>query len=326
VIESSFKRLNGFPANIYEVRDRKEKVKKIIVEHPRYEKIQEKIEEIHILSRGSVQADNLFLYGGTGVGKSTILREYTDKFSRKIIEGNTKIPILYFRVPVGATPKSVASSMLLAMKDPNYDKGAESNQTDRILNFVEKCGVEMVIIDEFQHLIDRDTNHVLNRASDWVKKFSEDVNIPIILAGMTESKKIFRHNDQLDRRFTEKVEMKGFDFSTHEDQIEFRVFLNSIDEQLPFAERANLGDVKMAERFFYASNGNPYYVNKILQEATVFAAKSGNDKIDLNHLYSAFNLIKIAKRPNVINPFGIDMFDLVEATDLEERKNKNSAS
>lgn len=321
-----FKELNGFPADIKEIRSRKEHVKKIIVEHPRYKIILDKIEEIHLLSRGSVLADNLFLYGSTGVGKSTVLKEYASRFHRQIVDGNTKIPILYFKVPVGATPKSVASSMLLAMKDPNYDKGTETNQTARILNFVQKCEVEMVIIDEFQHLIDRETQHVLNRASEWVKKFSEDANIPIILAGMKESEIIFDHNEQLDRRFTEKEELKGFEFSTREEQTEFRIFLNTIDEQLPFPHRSNLADVKMAEKFFYVSNGNPYYINKVLQEATVLAAKSGSDTIDQNHLFSAFNKLKISKRPNIANPFKAEKFNIVEAIAKEERLNKSTAS
>ncbi|ESU34099.1 hypothetical protein G3A_02800 [Bacillus sp. 17376] len=320
---TNFKYLNGFPADINEIRNRKEHVKKIVVEHPRYKYIRDTIEEIHLLSNGSVQADNLYLYGGTGVGKSTVLKEYASMFPRRLVDGQTKIPILYFRVPVGATPKSVASSMLLAMKDPNYDKGTESNQTERILHFVTMCEVEMVIIDEFQHLIDRETRHVLNRASDWVKKFSEDANIPIILAGMTESKIIFDHNEQLDRRFTEKKEMKGFKFSTQDEQLEFRIFLNTIDEQLPFPHRANLADINLAEKFFYVSNGNPYYVNKILQEATVIAAKSGNDIIDQNHLYTAFNKLKISKRPNISNPFKEENFNIGDAFAIEGRLNKN---
>jgi type II secretory pathway predicted ATPase ExeA len=317
----NFKRLNGFPASMEEVRKRREHVKSIIVEHHRYSYILEKVEEIHFFSKGSVKADSLFLSGRTGVGKTTLLEGYRDRYNRYVKDGYTIVPVLYNKVPVGATPKSVASSLLRSLGDPAYDKGTENSQTARLLHFIKKCQVEMIIIDEFQHLIDRETKHVLNKASDWVKSFCDDAGIPIILCGMPESHKIFDHNDQLDRRFTEKIEMLRFNYLTKEDQIEFRAFLKSIDEQLPFYNPSYLASKKMSDKIYYATNGVPYYVNKILLEATTLAAKSGNDFIDENHLYEAFNMIKISSRPFVKNPFGDDNFNIIDAFEKEGRKN-----
>lgn len=174
-----FKPLKGKIPDVKELKKRKEHVKSIIIQYPRYKKILDKIEEHHQLSFGSVQPDGLFIYGETGLGKSTLLKEYESKYPRKIIDGFTKIPILYLTVPVGATPKSVASKILLNMGDPNYDRGTENNMTVRILSFVEKCEVEMIIVDEFQHLIDSESKNVLNKASNWVKNLSNEVRIPI---------------------------------------------------------------------------------------------------------------------------------------------------
>ena len=176
-----FKPLKGKIPDVKEIKKRKEHVKSIIIQYPRYKKILDKIEEHHQLSFGSVQPDGLFIYGETGLGKSTLLKEYESKYPRKIIDGFTKIPILYLTVPVGATPKSVASTILLNMGDPNYDRGTENNMTVRILSFVEKCEVEMIIVDEFQHLIDSESKNVLNKASNWVKNLSNEVRIPILV-------------------------------------------------------------------------------------------------------------------------------------------------
>ncbi|MGN7298274.1 TniB family NTP-binding protein [Ferdinandcohnia sp. SAFN-114] len=320
-----FAKLNGFPASPVEVKSRREHTKSIIVSHPRYQKIMNRIEELHFYSSGSLQAETLFLYGETGVGKSTVLEEYTERFQREIIDGITIVPILYNKVPVGATPKSVASSLLSSLGDPAYDKGTEISQTDRLLHFIKVCKVELIIIDEFQHLIDRDTRTVLRKASEWIKKFSDDANVPIILCGMPESKRIFEHNEQLDRRFLDKEEIYGFQYITKEEQIEFRTFLKAVDEDLPFYNRTYLADKKLSDKMFYATNGNPYYVNKILVEATAFAAKSGSDSIDENHLYEAFRRIKNSKRPFVTNPFTNDKFNLFDAFELEQNKNKKLA-
>lgn len=319
---TNFQKLNGIPASIMEVKRRREHVKNIIVNHPAYNEILEALEEVHLFSIDSVESDSLFLYGTPGVGKSTVLEKYRDQYPRKLINRSTIVPVLYNKVPVGATPKSLASSLLSSLGDPAYDKGTETNQTERLIKLINKCKVEMIIIDEFQHLIDRETRHVLNKASDWLKKFFDDVGVPIVLCGMPESMKIFEHNEQLDRRFLNKVRLEKFKYSTSEEQIFFRTFLNEIDEQLPFFNKSNLANKNLANKFYYATNGIPSYINMLIREATTIAAKNGSDSIDENHLYSAFKKIKFSNRKNVINPFADDKFNIIEALELEERASK----
>jgi hypothetical protein len=58
------------------------------------------------------------------------------------------------------------------MGDPYYDRGTETNMIDRILVFVERCEVEMIIIDEIQHLIDSESKKVM--VSYEVKIFKID--------------------------------------------------------------------------------------------------------------------------------------------------------
>lgn len=317
-----FKRLNGIPASQEDVRNRREHVKKIVIAHPNYSNLLTEIEEIHYFSKDSVKPDSLFLFGEAGVGKSTVLEEYTSRFSRDIVNNNTVIPVLYSTVPVGATPKTVAARLLYSLGDPAYDKGTEISQTSRLLNFIKKCKVELIIIDEFQHLLDRDTKHVLNKASEWVKSFCDEAGVPIILCGFPESKKIFKFNSQLDRRFLTKRSMEGFRYNTKAEQVEFRTFLKSIDKQLPFVDRSSLSSKQLADKFYYATKGLPSHLNKILCEATGFAAKSGNDSIDEKHLYDAFNKIDMSTRPFVSNPFTVKNFSIIEAFEIEGLRSK----
>ncbi|MBG9854679.1 MULTISPECIES: TniB family NTP-binding protein [Bacillus] len=317
-----FGELNGRNPSFEEIRTRKEHVKKIVIQHPGYKRVIERIEEYHLLSEGSIQPDGIFLSGETGVGKSTLLKEYQNKYPRKMIDGCTKIPILYTKVPVGATPKSVASKILLDLGDPVYDKGTENNQTARLLKFIEKCEVQMVVIDEFQHLIDRETQHVFNRASDWVKSFTDDVGVPVLICGMPESQKIFQHNAQLDRRFCTRLDLKSFEYESKEEQIVFRAFLNNLDHQLPFVCKSYLANPNLSEKLYYASKGIPFYVKKILEEATVHAVRQGRDCLEENDLFLAYQLISISHRPYAINPFGKPNFNLIEEIKKEKYQKK----
>lgn len=318
-----FERLNGTPASQEDVRNRRDYVKKIVIKHPGYNKSLSLLEEVHFNSKCSLSPDSLFLSGEAGVGKSTVLKEYANRFPRSIVENSTVVPILYTTVPVGATPKSLASKVLNSLGDPAYDKGTEISQTSRLLHFIIKCKVEMIIIDEFQHLLDRDTKHVLNKASEWLKSFCDDAGVPIILCGFPESKRIFVHNSQLDRRFLSKRKMDPFRYYTKDEQIEFRAFMKNMDQRLPFVDRSSLASKQLSDKMYYATKGIPSHVNKILVEATGLAAKSGNDSIDENHLYEAFNLIDIASRPFVTNPFTVKNFNIVEAFELEKLKDED---
>ncbi len=322
-MEQKFKSLKGKAPDLKEIKRRKEHVKTIIIQYPRYKALIDKIEEHHQLSLGSVQPDGLFLYGETGLGKSTILKEYESKYPRHVVDGCTKIPVLYLIVPVGATPKSVASKILYKMGDPNFDRGTENNMTARILSFVEKCEVEMIIIDEFQHLIDSESKNVLNKASNWVKNLTNDIKIPILVCGMPESERVFAYNEQLDRRFCEKQNLQPFSYQSKEDQIEFRAFLNGIDKQLPFPEQSYIADPILAQKMFYATNGNPFYIKKILEEATVSALKNGCDSIEEDDLYIAFKSITLSSRPFVINPFNNENFNLLDFYEQEKRMKKS---
>src|SRR5690625_5751205 len=127
-----FEALNGFRPDIREIKRRKDYVKNITIYYPRYKEIKESIQEQHILSLGSIQPDGMFLTGETGVGKTTILMEYAEEYPRYEANGVTKGPILYFKVPVGATPKSVASEMLRKLGDPDFDNGKLQEITARI--------------------------------------------------------------------------------------------------------------------------------------------------------------------------------------------------
>jgi len=321
-----FRPLNGNPPDILEIKRRKQHVENIIVQHPRYLETYKEIEEYHLLSTTSKEPKGLFIYGNTGVGKSSILTGYADRYPKYEDQGITKVPILYSIVPVGATPKSVASSILSSLGDPNFDRGSENDLTERLLKFIAKdiCDVQMIIIDEFQHIIDRETEKVLKKASDWLKSFSDKAGIPMIICGLPESMKIFERNEQLDRRFSIKHPIKKFEYQTKEEQLEFRGFLNVIAEMLPFYSRSNLADKHLSEKIYYASRGVPYYIKLILIEATVCALKSGRDSIDEIDLSIAFDRINISSRKFAKNPFKIEKFNLWDEIQEEFRRTKKA--
>ncbi|WP_316570419.1 ATP-binding protein [Neobacillus sp. YIM B06451] len=321
-----FEPLNGNIPDTKEIKRRRKHIEEIVINYPGFEQILKEIEDHHLLSTSSEESKGLFLKGEPGVGKSTLLKGYTKRYPSYREEGVKKVPVLYSKVPVGATPKSLASSILLRLGDPVYDRGGENSLTDRLLQYIgkEMCAVELIIIDEFQHLIDRDTDKVLKKASDWIKSFSEDAAVPILICGMPESENIFERNAQLDDRFSLREEMKSFEYESDEEKHLFRSFLHNLDKALPFSSRSKLADRLVSDKIYYATKGKQRMIKKILVEATIIALKSGKDSIDEIDLYLAYRRINISSRKFAINPFTEDSFYLPEEWENEETRKRKS--
>lgn len=317
----AFEALHGQRPSFEDYSKRVAHIKSIIVKHPRFKDVFGELEEIHNLSKEMLITDQLCILGPTGAGKTTLVEDYVFNFQRKIEEERTVIPVLHVKVPPRArSPKVLASKILRVMGDPLFDNGTEENMTHRIQNFVQKCGIEMIILDEFQHLIDRDTDHVLANASDWLKTFIEEINIPVVLCGLPESERIFEHNEQLDGRYTNRLYLAPFGYNTKYEQLEFRRFLVSIDNQLPFPNKSNLADPHIAGKIYYFSFGLPRYVMDLLKQATKYALKDGQDILTETNLRDAFYRIKRSTRPYAINPFEMKHFKLEEELSIEKKR------
>lgn len=322
--KENFTRLNGQIPSDVEIKRRKKHVEGIIVHYDAFSEVLQEIKDHHQLSTDSEESKGLFLKGHPGVGKSTILKRYTKMYPAYRQDNVIKKPVLYTAVPSGATPKTLASKILKDLGDPLFYKGTEIAMTHRLLSFLseEMCNVEMIIIDEFQQLIDKDTTRVLQKASDWLKSFSEEAAIPIIICGMPESERIFEVNEQLDGRFCLRQEMRSLTYDNEEDIRLYRSFLNAIDNSMPFVDCAHFADPMLADKFFYATNGNQRYLKKILGEATKIALRSGQDSITENDLNLAYERFNVSNRRFAINPFLLDKFELEEAFEAEHKKKK----
>jgi hypothetical protein len=129
----------------------------------------------------------------------------------------------------------------------------------------------LVILDEFQHFVDRDSKKVLKTVSDWLKNLINETQKPIILVGMPYADQILdaEGNEQLQRRCAVREKLDPFRWE--DDKKEFRAFLKSIENQLPLMENSNLSNPDTAFRFYCATNGLVGKVMKIVRRATELA-------------------------------------------------------
>ncbi|NLW90800.1 MAG: AAA family ATPase [Syntrophomonadaceae bacterium] len=296
----------------------------IYIGYPRFEEILDKINYCHEFSNITAEPECLLITGPTGAGKSTLKKLYERDHPRQILLSTTKVPILSGIIPVPATVKSLVQHLLVQLKDPLALKGTAVAQTERLKMFLSDCQVELIVLDELQHFIDRDSKRVLKTVSDWLKALIEETRIPVVLLGLPEAEGVIDSNEQLSRRFANRYVLQPFLFDTREHIDEFRTFLHLLDTKLPLCKKSNLADFDMACRIYYATDGVVGYVMKLVRKATFYAIKSGTEKVDLPVLAHAFDRHVQSDKYQKSNPFVVRNFSFEDIT--KESKLKQTSA
>jgi hypothetical protein len=154
--------------------------------------------------------------GATGVGKTTLVRSYAAAFPRYEVQTGSRSPVLYLETPHPITVKGMTSALLDALGDPLAFRGTQPEMNARLQNFLADCEVQLVILDDFHHLIDKQTNRILRDVSEWLKVLIKNTGIVYLVVGIEgEVERILNANKQLSRLFVREY-MLPFRWQPHD--------------------------------------------------------------------------------------------------------------
>jgi len=281
-------------------------IRNSVIEHPGYVMAMQKIEQIHLRSRLAGVAGGLLITGHTGSGKSTIKRQYAERYPREETTDRTLVRVLVVDTPSRPTVRNLVAALLAALGDPASQRGTTEEKTYRLYKLIEGCGVELLIIDEFQHFLDRGQLSEATTMTDWLKNFINRANIPVVLMGLPRSAYVLELNEQLRRRFSSRYSLEAFAFANSEDIIQFRALLNAIQHQLPIPTFA-LSDYPSAKRFYVATQGLMDYLAKLIDGAIQIAVVRNLKTLELRTFAEAFIETVWRDCPKDLNPFNSDI-------------------
>lgn len=261
----------------------------IFIKHVRFKRILKRVEYCHRFSKIASEPKNLFIKGLSGTGKTTFGEYYASLFQAYDLEEGTIVPVLYVSLTSPAKEKSMVMDLLKGIGDPLFDKGSQIDMTHRLIKLIKECKVELIIIDEFQHLIDRDTEIILMNSANWIKDLIRKTKVPVVLIGMPWSDKILRANSQLRGRFSSSETLEPFRWLTKDQRNEFKIFLKLVEKMLPLKERSYLYSEEMSFPLFCACNGLLRPLMKVIRRATGIALDNGIEKLNLDFLAQAYD-------------------------------------
>jgi hypothetical protein len=300
-----------------EFEDRILQAEQIFITYPRIKKIRERIARCHMKSSRSQEPRCFMVTGESGCGKTSLAKAYRRKYPPVETENGTTIPVLYSLISAPATVKGVTAGLLASMGEPFPGHGTITTMTPKLDTLLANCGVQLIILDEFQHLIDKDSKRVLFNTADWLKNLIDRTGIPVVLMGLPESYQILKDHKQLRRRFSAHVNLEPFGFESDAEINEFRIFLKMVDDHLPLSQRSNLYEFYTALRFFLASDGFIWKVMQIVKAAVEYAFEARQESLSLAILEKAYEEEIGSFDDAKQNPFSMDASDLI-TPDKEE--------
>jgi hypothetical protein len=229
-----------------------------LIRYPRFKALHTDIRECQELSRLTHEPQCMSLEGVTGPGKSTLVCDYVALFPRRDEPTGTHIPIFYAETPSPVTVKGMAASMLAHLGDPAANRGALWAMNYRLIRLMLDCRVELVILDDFHHLIDRETNRILEQVSDWLKVLIKETGIPFLVVGIEgKVERILEANPQLSRLFAVRQTLAPFrcDPTDAASVQEFARFVQYAEQAIAMPLPTTLPRLELIQRLYEATQG-----------------------------------------------------------------------
>lgn len=263
------------------------------------------------------EPDVLFIVGETGMGKSTLLRQYALKHPRVDHETVTEIPVVYAEVPAKCTHAQLPAILLKAMGSPMWNRGDVLERTEQLITLLRACKTRLILLDEVNHFIDRGRERSHYLLADSIKQLIDVSRIPFALAGIPRARTLLKVNEQLAARICEVYEIQPFGAgATCKNQI--AVALKAFDGLLQDVERINLTDEQAAKSFAFATAGRLRNLRQLLVKAVQIASKLDRPRIDYAVLAEAFRTTVFPRAPDTRNPFVLKVFDGIPLTRPDE--------
>jgi len=285
-----------------------------LIRYPRFKALHNEIRECQELSQLAHEPQCMSLEGVTGAGKSTLVRDYAALFPRLEQTDGTRIPIFYAETPSPVTVKGMAATMLAHLGDPAAHHGALWTLNYRLIHLMIDCHVELVILDDFHHLIDKETDRVLGQVSDWLKVLIKETGIPFLVVGIDgKVERILDANAQLSRLFAVRQVLAPFgcDPADAGSLQEFARFVQYAEQAIAMTLPTTLPRLELLHRLHEATQGVVGNLMTLLryaawltrQQPAVALDAPAAPQLTLPILAAAYDkrLAKHVRRP--VNPF-----------------------
>ncbi|MBM7620162.1 myosin heavy subunit [Bacillus tianshenii] len=280
-------------------------IKEIKIVHPHFNKALKSIKKCHDSLKLSNDPQCMLITGPSGSGKTTIFDTYIKLYDKTTYHERTgaQKSILWAEIPSPVRINSFLETMLDQLGDAYPTRGTVANKNHRLVNLIKDCGIELILLDEFQHFVHSENQKVNYEVADCFKSLVNRTKVPVVLFGLEDAKHVLQANEQLNRRFSMRLSLSPFGIETLQKREEIKKLLFMIDDRLPFKKLSGLNSDLMLEKLHLATDGLINSIMKLIREAALFALEKNQEKIELMDFARAYQMHAHIMRSGDKNPF-----------------------
>ena len=270
------------------------------VEHPALTTIIEDFERLRFNRTLGGEQQSMLLTGDTGSGKTQLINHYSKRFFSQQRRNVLTKPILVSRIPSKLTLEHTIIQLLMDLGQfgTEYRTGRshELGLTESLVSCLQLCETELIIINEFQELIEFKSAQYKQLIANRLKYISEETQIPIVLVGMPWAE-LIAEEPQWASRLICRRQIPYFKLS--EGPEDFVRFLKGLAIRMPFDLPPKLEEKHTTLALFAACRGEVRKLKHLLNEAVKMALFDGAKTLIKEHLAKAYQLFY----PSLTNPF-----------------------
>jgi len=227
----------------------------------------------------SHRTPGMMLLGDSNSGKSALCLEFLSRHpadSRPDADA-IHVPVVYIEMPPGPEQHLLYDTILTRLGQPFRAKDPLAIKLMQVRAVLAMIGCRMLIIDEFQHVLGprHDKRRVL---LDTIKHMSNDLHLPIVLAGTSEAHLAVSKDEQLINRLAATW------MPTWTMNHEYRQLLATYEVMMPLRERSRLQSRDAAGIILALSEGRLGEIRDLLCLAVHEALRQGRESVDAEFL------------------------------------------
>lgn len=273
-----------------------------LVEHTQVKQIFEDFDQLRASRLFHSDPQCMLLTGDTGVGKSHLIKHYQKRVTCSQTVSRTCHPILVSRIASGKGIDHTFAQILsdLELFGSHRRTGQRGLQRDLRKDTV-KClinaNVELLIINEFQEVIEFKSPQERQLVANALKYLSEAAKLPIVLVGMPWAEKI-ADEPQWSSRLIRRRLLSYFDIISDDGQKYFKRYLKGLANNMPLEIRPALEQAEFAIPLFAASKGENRILKHLLTETLRHALLNNSLTLEREHFIAAHDSLFGTSQPN----------------------------